>query len=188
MIQPNPSLRLFVGMALPADINSRLDDFVQRLKPLAQIRWSPAANFHVTTKFIGAWPQDRLDEMRNALATFEHGDPLKIAVRGLGFFPDVKRPHVFWAGIDGGEPLTLLASRTDEACSKLGVEREKRAYSPHLTLARIDSPGGLAPLHDALSKLPSAEFGEFDAGAFHLYLSQPGRGGSTYTSLAEFPL
>ena len=188
MIQPNPTLRLFAGIALPADINARLDDFVRRLKPLAQIRWSPAANFHVTTKFIGSWPQERLEELKKALATLASRGDFSIAIRGLGFFPNAKRPRVFWAGVEGGEALGQLATQTDEACAKLGVEPENRVYSPHLTLARIDGTARLEALQDALSKLSPAEFGEFRAGAFHLYRSQPGRGGSVYTPLAEFPL
>ncbi|HEY3839428.1 MAG TPA: RNA 2',3'-cyclic phosphodiesterase [Bryobacteraceae bacterium] len=188
MIQPNPQLRLFIGIALPSDINSSLDQLVKQLKPLAAIRWSPTANFHVTTKFIGAWPQERMEELKSTLASTAGSGAFAIAIRGLGFFPNAKRPRVFWAGVEGGEPLSRLASQTDQACARLGVEPEARAYSPHLTLARIDSPSRLGPLHVALSKLPSVEFGEFHVGVFHLYRSQAGRGGSVYTSLAEFPL
>jgi 2'-5' RNA ligase len=184
----SPKLRLFTGIAAPQEINARLDELVRRLKPLAHIRWSPASNFHITTKFIGAWPQDRLEDMKAALYDLKGSGPIEIAIRGLGFFPNANRPRVFWTGVEGGEALTSLASSTDQACAKLGVEPEKKPYSPHLTLARIDEPPGLGALHGALAKLASLEFGRFDASAFHLYLSQPGRGGSVYTSLAEFAL
>jgi RNA 2',3'-cyclic 3'-phosphodiesterase len=189
-------LRLFTGIEVPSAVNERLDELVRRLKPLAHIRWSPASNFHITTKFIGAWPQDRLDTMKQALAKLQGSGLFRIAIGGVGFFPNAHRPRIFWAGVEGGEPLATLASRTDEACAKLGVEPEKHAYSPHLTLARINTPSDLAGLHDAIAKEESkpagesacATFGEFDAGSFHLYLSQPGAHGSIYTSLAEFPL
>jgi len=181
-------LRLFTGIAAPQEINARLDDLVRRLKPLAQIRWSPASNFHITTKFIGWWPRVRLDEVKQALAAVNGGGPIRIAIQGLGFFPNAKAARVFWAGIEGGALLAGLASRTDEACAKLGIEPEKRPYSPHLTLARIDSPKGLSVLRTAVEQLGAAEFGSFLASEFHLYLSQPGRGGSVYTPLAEFPL
>jgi RNA 2',3'-cyclic 3'-phosphodiesterase len=183
-----PTLRLFTGIAAPPDIDSRLDDLIWRLKPLARIRWSPASNFHITTKFIGAWPQDRLHDMKTALATLMGVGTFRIGIGGLGFFPNARHPRIFWTGVEGGAPLASLASQTDQACAKLGVEQETKPYSPHLTLARIDSPAALSALHEALGKLPSAEFGEFEATAFHLYLSEAGRGGSVYTSLAEFPL
>ena len=181
-------LRLFTGIAVPPAINLRLDELVQRLKPLAQIRWSPASNFHITTKFIGAWPEERLDAMKQALATLQGGGSFRIAVRGLGFFPNARAARIFWVGIEGDPALTALASRTDQACAKLGVEAEKKSFSPHLTLARIDKPSGLAALHETLAREPAAEFGEFEASNFHLYLSSPGARGSIYTSLAEFAL
>ena len=188
-----PALRLFTGIAAPTEINLRLDELVRRLRPLARIRWSPASNFHITTKFIGAWPEDRLHDLKAALAGVTGGGIFKIAIRGLGFFPNARSPRIFWAGIEGGAALANLASRTDQVCAHLGIEPEKKPYAPHLTLARIDAPSQLASLHEALAKLPTTEFGAFDATAFHLYLSQTGlsqtgRGGSIYTSLAEFPL
>ena len=181
-------LRLFTGIAVPPAIHARLEDLVRSLKPLASIRWSPASNFHITTKFIGAWPQDRLDTVQQTLATLQGGGLFRIAVRGLGFYPDARRPQIFWAGIDGGAALATLASRTDEACAKLGVKPEKHAYSPHLTLARINAASDLDVLHEAMALNPNQDFGAFDAGCFHLYESRPGAHGSVYTSLAEFPL
>lgn len=183
-----PMLRLFTGIAAPPEINSSLDDFVRRLKPLARIRWSPASNFHITTKFIGAWAEERLDELKVALAAMPRSGAFRIAIRGFGFYPNPRNARIFWAGIEGGANLAELAARTDAVCGGLGIAVEKKPYSPHLTLARIDDPRGLTPLQNALSKDAGIEFGDFEARAFHLYLSQPGRGGSVYTSLAEFPL
>jgi 2'-5' RNA ligase len=181
-------LRLFTGIAAPAAINARLDDLVRRLKPLARIRWSPASNFHITTKFIGAWPQERLDALKEALAKLRGSGAIRIAIRGIGFFPNAQHPRIFWAGVEGGEALATLASQTDQACASLGVEAEKKPYSPHLTLARMNTPTDLGALHTAIAMEATSEFGEFVAGSFHLYLSQPGAHGSIYTSLAEFPL
>jgi 2'-5' RNA ligase len=183
-----PTLRLFAGIAAPHEINSRLAELVERLKPLARIRWSPASNFHITTKFIGAWPQDRLDEMKSSLSAVERNGEFPIAIRGLGFYPNARSPRVFWAGVEGGPPLANLASATDKVCARLGVEPEKRSYSPHLTLARIEPHTGLSALHGEVDKIATNEFGAFTARSFHLYLSRPGRAGSVYTSLAEFPL
>ncbi len=185
-------MRLFTGIAVPPAISARLDELVRRLKPLAAIRWSPASNFHITTKFIGAWPQYRLETMTQALAPLRGSGPFRIAVRGLGFYPHARSPRIFWAGVDGGPPLAALASRIDQACAKLGVKPENKTYSPHLTLARIDpektTRPGLDALREAVARDPDPQFGEFDAGSFHLYLSRPGSHGSVYTPLAEFPL
>lgn len=181
-------LRLFTGIAAPPEINSALDDFVRQLKPLAPIRWSPASNFHITTKFIGAWPEDRLEELKSALEAMPRSGSFFIAIRGYGFHPNARRPHVFYSNIDGGSALPALAERTNQACAGVGIDVEKKPYSPHLTLARIDSPRGLETLHAALARMGQPEFGRFDVRNFHLYLSRPGRSGSVYTSLAEFAL
>ena len=181
-------LRLFTGIAAPPEINSSLDEFVRRLKPLARIRWSPASNFHITTKFIGAWTEERLEQLKAALAAMPRAGGFRILIRGFGFYPNPRNARIFWTGIEAGGQLTELAARTDAVCGGLGIAVEKKPYSPHLTLARIDDPKGLAPLQNALARETEIEFGEFNARSFHLYLSKPGRGGSVYTFLAEFPL
>jgi 2'-5' RNA ligase len=185
---PSSNLRLFTGIATPRAVEARIDELVRQLKPLAAIRWSPTSNFHITTKFIGAWPEDRLQEIKDALAGVPRTGAFKIAIRGLGFFPDAQRPRSFWIGVDGGAELKSLASRIDQTCSQLGVVAEKKPYTPHLTLARTEPKAKLEALHMALEKMGSPLLGEFDATVFHLYLSQPGRSGAIYTSLEEFPL
>lgn len=62
-------MRLFTALDLPPEIVDRLGQLIARLKPVARIKWSPPANLHVTTKFIGEWPEERLDELKSALAS-----------------------------------------------------------------------------------------------------------------------
>jgi 2'-5' RNA ligase len=80
-----------------------------------------------------------------------------------------------------------LAAETDRATGALGVALETRAFSPHLTLARIKERLNLQPLREAIAGLPELEFGNFLAAGFYLYRSQLRPGGSVYTKLAEFP-
>ena len=83
---------------------------------------------------------------------------------------------------------TLIASTAVLTNATLGIAKESRAFSPHLTLARIKTPGRLTRLLAAVAKLPSLDFGRFVADRFYLYHSRPGPAGSVYTKLAEFPL
>jgi 2'-5' RNA ligase len=177
-------MRLFTAIDLPPEVTGRLDALITKLRPRANIRWSPAANLHITTKFIGQWPEERLAELQAALAGMGRRAPIPIRVSGLGFFPNRKSPHVFWAGVEAPAELTALARDTDLALAKLGVEPESREYSPHLTLARIKEtvPALTLGLEDV-----EADFGSFVADRFYLYLSKPGRSGSVYTKLSEFP-
>jgi RNA 2',3'-cyclic 3'-phosphodiesterase len=177
-------MRLFVAIDIPDDVKEALRAFVTRLRPLAKLQWSPLDNLHVTTKFIGDWPADRLDEIKHALEGVAAPEPLHISVRHLGWFPNERRPRVFWAGVDGGEALATLARSTEQAVAALGVPVEERDYSPHLTLARLRESVPLNDLQSKLRSLPVQNFGSFQASRFFLYQSAGGK----YTQLAGFPL
>jgi RNA 2',3'-cyclic 3'-phosphodiesterase len=175
-------MRLFTAIDLPPEIIGRLDAVIAKLRPRANIRWSPAANLHITTKFIGHWPEERLEELQAALAGIGRRAPIPIRVKGLGFYPNRKSPRVFWAGVEAPAELAALARDLDVALAKLGVEPESREYSPHLTLARMKETAPALTL-----ELEQPDFGSFVADRFYLYLSKPGRSGSVYTKLSEFP-
>jgi 2'-5' RNA ligase len=179
-------MRLFTALDLPAAVVRNLEDLLARLKPSARIQWSPPANMHITTKFIGEWPEERLGELEAALAGIAPRPPIAIRVRGLGFFPNPRAPRVFWCGIEA-PGLESLAADTDRAAAALGIPAEDRAFSPHLTLARNKERLNLDPLHKRIETLGALEFGEFEVREFYLYRSALRPGGSVYTKLAEFP-
>jgi 2'-5' RNA ligase len=180
------TMRLFTAVTLPQDVVTALTRLIDQLRPSARIRWSPASNLHITTKFIGEWPEERLGELRAALDSLPAREPIPIEVRGLGFFPNPHAPRVFWAAVHAGPELATLAQATSQALESLGVAAEKRPFSPHLTLARIKEPLPLATLQRAIASLPAADFGAFTADRFHLYLSQLNPGGSVYTKLSDY--
>ena len=176
-------MRLFTAIDLSPEVAGRLEALIAKLRPLARIRWSPAANLHITTKFVGQWPEERLPQLQAALAGIDRRTPIPIRISGLGFFPNQKSPKVFWAGVEAPVELGALARDTDSALATLGVEAEARVYSPHITLARIK---GAAPAL-TLGLPERVDFGSFVADRFYLYLSKPGPAGSVYTKLSEFP-
>jgi 2'-5' RNA ligase len=180
-------MRLFTGLDLPGDIVANLEELLRRLKPAARIHWSPPANLHVTTKFIGEWPDARLGELKAALGDLPVRDVIPVRIRRVGFFPNPNSARIFWCGIEAPR-LTELAADTDSATAALGVRREERPFSPHLTLARIKERVELHPLTEAIAALASLEFGSFEATSFYLYRSILRPTGSVYTKLAEFPL
>lgn len=180
-------MRLFTGLDLPPEVVGNLEELLRRLKPVARIQWSPPANLHVTTKFIGEWPEARLEELIAGLRGVPGRPPIEVSIRKVGFFPNPHSPRIFWCGIEA-PGLAELATETDAATAALGVEREKRVYSPHLTLARIKETLDLQPLRKAVAGLESLDFGGFEARSFFLYQSNLRPTGSVYTKLAEFPL
>jgi 2'-5' RNA ligase len=181
-------MRLFTGIAIPGAVIGNLEALLDRLRPAARINWSPPANLHITTKFIGEWPQDRLDEVIGKLRSILPGGDLQIAIQGLGWFPNPHNPRILWAAVKAPQRLKDLVQATEDALATLGIEREKKQYSPHLTLARIKEPVPLAPLRQAIAGLDSTDLGEFTASRFCLYQSRTNPSGSIYTELAEFPL
>lgn len=180
-------MRLFTAIDLPPAIIRNLAKLIDGLRPHARLRWQTADHFHITTKFIGEWPENRLDELTGTLEGVACREPFQIRVRGLGWFPNERAPRVFWAGIEADAGLRELARRIEEALAELGIAREERGYSPHLTLARVKEPAPLGNLHRAIAGLSSQEFGEYTADRFCLYLSELRPGGSVYTKLKEFP-
>jgi 2'-5' RNA ligase len=185
-------MRLFTAIDIPEDVRANLQALLGRWKPLARIQWSPVANLHITTKFIGEWPEARIEELKTALSAIPRKGAFEIAVRGLGWFPNDRRPRILWAGVvdrgadagaDAGASLANLARTTEQAVTVLGVPVEERPFSPHLTLARIREAVPLDALRSAIAQT-AADFGACRATEFFLYLSAGGK----YTRLAAFPL
>src|SRR5579862_8706987 len=121
-------MRLFTALDLPDEVIGRLDRLIARLKPTARIAWSPASNLHITTKFIGEWPEERLGELESALRGVPSHPPIEVHIHDVGFFPNERAARVFWAGIEA-RGLPELASETDRATTALGIASENRAYS-----------------------------------------------------------
>lgn len=180
-------MRLFTGIDLPEDVRDRLERLLMHLRPAAHLKWSPVYNLHVTLKFIGEWPEEKIPPLEAALRSIPRRAELPIEVKSLGWFPNTHHPRVFWAAVNGGDPLTTLARDTETALAPLGIAKEERAFTAHLTLARIKEPVPLQALRSAIEQLESVEFGSFLADRFYLFRSQPGAAGSIYTKLSEYP-
>jgi RNA 2',3'-cyclic 3'-phosphodiesterase len=187
-------VRLFVALEIPAAVRDNLATFITDMSDLSDrveqkgVRWVRPENLHVTLKFIGERPDAELDGIRSALSTV-HGDaPLEVRLRGLGFFPEERRPTVLWTGLDAAPNLPSLAGTIDDALATQGIKRENRAFLPHLTLARFAHPGVQKQLLAAIKQNSEHEFGSFRAREFHLIESKLKPSGAEYTSLASFPI
>ncbi|MGC1687338.1 MAG: RNA 2',3'-cyclic phosphodiesterase [Candidatus Acidiferrales bacterium] len=181
-------MRLFVALEIPEEIRRALALFIERLRNVARgSRWVRAEGLHVTLKFIGEMSPEKVPELETALARVGLSPPVDVRLRGGGFFPNERHPHIFWIGVEASPNLAELAAAIDAQTRKSGVEAERRAYSPHVTLARFKNEDGLPQLHEAVRVLEPLEFGEFHASEFHLIRSEPQAGGSRYTRLASFP-
>lgn len=180
-------MRLFTAIDIPADVKAALAALLDRLRLLADLRWIPVEKLHITTKFIGEWPQERLDELQRALAAVPSPGPVEIAIRQVGWLPNPRSARILYAGVEATETLTALAAATERAAEGAGVaaeNREDRIYRPHVTLARTRKRVPLDALKRALSEIELAAIGSYRASSFALYLSHAGK----YTKLQEFSL
>jgi len=192
-------MRFFVALDIDAEIRGRIAQFMDGVREFApDARWVAAESLHLTLKFIGEWPAERLDELKRTLAAV-HGQLTEITFSGTGFFPTPKSARVFWIGIRVGPELASLASAVDSATASLGIEKEQRAFTPHLTLARTGSGrpqrtssdrvnSSFRRLQEKLAAMPAPAFGTMSPREFFLYESKLSPKGAVYTQLASFPL
>jgi RNA 2',3'-cyclic 3'-phosphodiesterase len=185
-------VRLFVALEIPGTVRQNFAALLEELRSAAshagdkRPRWVRPENLHVTVKFIGQLPEGKLDDMRNALAAVRSPSAVAMNFCGLGFFPNEKRPRVFWAGLAASPNLSALARDVDRATASQGVPLETREFTPHLTLARFEPPGISETLRAAIQKNTAREFGSFRTTEFHLIESKTKPSGAEYTRLASF--
>jgi 2'-5' RNA ligase len=179
-------MRLFTAIDLPPETRLRLERLLSALRPEALIKWSPLDNLHITTKFIGEWPDSKLEELHTALAGLTPREPFEITLRELGWFPNERSPRVLWVGVDAGDAVHELAKETETRLKTLDIAMDERPFSPHLTLARIKGPVPLGRLRQRVTGLNSASLGSFRVTHFSLFRSDPGSNASIYRKLRDY--
>jgi 2'-5' RNA ligase len=193
-----PVLRAFIAIELDGAALGALGAVQQRLKkaPGAQhVNWVAPESMHLTLKFIGDLDSGRvaqvLEAMRHACAG---AAPFELTLEGLGAFPSLNRPNVVWAGV-GGRVASAggIARRLEDECAGLGIERESRPFSPHLTLGRVRreaSSDEQALVGESVRRLAAGvgEIGRFGVRAIHLMRSDLKPAGPVYSSLGEIAL
>ena len=181
-------MRVFVALDVPEPVRARLAEFSARMKKVCpNARWVRLEGVHITLKFIGEVSPEKLEQIRRALGELTNFGPIAVRFAGLGFFPGARRPGVFWAGVEADPKLAELAAAIEMKLAPLGIPPEKRAFHPHLTLARFESPQGTQALSAAVEALGAPEFGEETFREFHLYQSLLKRSGAEYTRLVTYP-
>lgn len=182
-------MRLFLALEISAAIRGAIESLIRELKTLDDSwKWVRAENLHVTLKFLGEVAAGKLPEIVEALRRPPTAGPVSLKFRGLGFFPNERRPRVLWVGTDSPQSLAGLAASVEAALANVGFSREEREFTPHLTLARSKQGTISSKLMDAIAKQSRQEFGTMDASTFHLIESRIKSAGPEYTTLELFPL
>jgi 2'-5' RNA ligase len=180
-------VRLFIAIEIPPIIRSAYASLLKDFRSIApQSKWVRAENLHVTLKFLGETESAKLGPLQDMLSAVRSPEPANLEFRGLGFFPNEKRPRVFWAGMEASPNLKTLAADIDQAAHRLGFPREERPFTPHLTLARFQSPGIPPKLPHAIQEKIAQSFGSLRTAEFHLIESKLKPTGAEYTTVQTF--
>lgn len=180
-------MRVFVAMDVPEEVQRNIAQVMKELAPAAQgARWVRTEGTHITLKFIGETSLEIVERVKTSLADLRSAAAVEMNFRGLGCFPNERRPRVLWAGMEASPNLAELAAEIEHRLSILGILREERAFRPHLTLARFKEPQSQPRLAAAMQKFSPQEFGATRTGEFHLYESKLRPSGAEYIRLATF--
>jgi RNA 2',3'-cyclic 3'-phosphodiesterase len=149
-IQP---VRCFVALDLPRPVRNHLLKVTGPLRDRYDIRWVTGDQIRMTLMFGGELPDQNADQITQLLENIDL-PPLSICLDSFGAFPPRGMPRVIWAGIGGDvDSISRLQAELAEQAEPLGFEREKRGFTPHVTLGRVQGQFGLLALIDQMKEL-----------------------------------
>jgi RNA 2',3'-cyclic 3'-phosphodiesterase len=185
-------MRLFVALDISVSVRENLAAIRKNFSSIdSQIRWVPAENLHVTLKFIGSVPPEKLQPIIEALGRVRVSKSVKLTFSGTGG----SRAGVYWVAIQGCAALEALAAEIDQCLQPLGIPKENRPFHPHVTVARFKDRKILNKLHelthenaiDGDGRYLKCEFGSMTSSEFHLMQSATLPTGPIYSKVQSFP-
>ncbi|MGC9333020.1 MAG: RNA 2',3'-cyclic phosphodiesterase [Anaerolineae bacterium] len=190
------TLRTFIAIELDGGLKedlARLQDHLQAEMPPRSVRWVRPEGIHLTLKFLGDTTPGQVEQVKEALARVAAGaGPITFGLGGVGCFPHTRRPRVVWVGLH--EPTGDLAHLRDAVeahVAPLGFPTEKRPFSPHLTLGRVQRHASNAEVRqvgEAVAASAIGDIGEMTATGLSYIRSKLTPGGAVYTTLARLEL
>jgi 2'-5' RNA ligase len=184
-------MRLFLAIPIDKQILSTLAGAVDKLRgSRGPVRWVRPEGMHLTLKFLGDTNEDRVESLVQAVSgTCRNIMPFPISVTGAGAYPNLRRPRVLWAGVvESSGTLKRLVKQVEEEAEKLGWERERREFSPHITIGRVKGNMNIARLTTAVKEIKDEHWGDQEVGELVLYSSKLRPGGAVYEKVHVFKL
>jgi len=175
-------LRLFVAIRPPEPVRDLLTDAMEGVPGL---RWQDDGQLHLTLRFVGEVERPLAEDLALALGKVRF-EPSEVRVAGVGRFEQRGR-GALWAGVEPRAPLAALAAKVERICVAVGLAPERRAFHPHITLARWGRTGAVS-LDPFLARHAALVSEPFTVDAFYLYQSHLGRDGAHYEAVCTFPL
>jgi len=184
-------VRLFVALNLPDSTRPEVYEAIAPLRRAApSVRWVLPETLHITLKFLGEVPTQDLEQVLHSLrGAAGSAREFTLQLGGLGAFPNLRRPRVFWLGASGAGALPDLQARVESELETLGFEREARPFHPHLTLGRVGQPLPSEELRQAERATAEVEYQTaVEVRSVELMQSRLSRGGARYEIVERVPL
>ncbi len=183
------AVRCFVALDLPDPVYRHLADVTVPLRDRYDVKWVHPEDMHMTLLFAGDLTDPDVDDLIDAVMDIDI-PPLSLRLQRLGHFPPRAVPRVLWAGVGGDiEALDRLHGDLEAAATDLGIERDRRGFTPHVTLGRVTSDFGALAMVDALQRLgDDLKQKPFAPRALTVYSSELRPTGPIYRALLERPV
>ena len=186
-------MRAFVAVDLAEEVLAEIEKFVARVGArLPGARFAVPKNLHLTLRFLGESDERKIATLSDSLESIgSRYRPFTLRYRGIGFFPSARRPRIFWVGLDDPPEELLNIQKDVEAAARLaGFEPERRAFSPHLTLARFRNrrPRPHPRFQEIVREFEKQDFGTSRVSGLVLYQSILKREGAEYQALSRLVL
>jgi len=185
-------MRLFVALEIPEAVRENLAAIRDNFSSIgSKLRWVPPENLHVTLKFIGSVPAEKLEAIIEALRRVRVDKSVKLNFSGMGG----SAAGVYWAAIEPCPALEKLAADIDRCLEPIGISKEDRAFHPHVTVARFKDRGILKKINELThenavhgdGRSPKSDFGSMTATEFQLIESTTLPAGPIYSKVQSFP-
>ncbi len=184
-------MRTFIAIEIPDETRKEMTEAQQRLKGSGvEASWPRPEGIHLTLKFLGEVPETRITEIMDGIRHSVQGiAPFRLDVGGIGTFPGPKNARVVWIGLSGDtETLKRLQAAVEDSMARLGLERDDRPFTPHLTIGRIKYIRSRDRWLKTLEETRDIKLSGFDVTSISLMKSELKSSGAVYTELGRAEL
>ncbi len=199
------TIRSFIAININDSLRGKIGDIVNGLvETNADVRWVKSENLHITLKFLGNINEEEIQLIKDVLMKVSSKYySFGILLENIGCFPNIKRPRIIWIGIRDSSAIIQIYKDIDKMLFKAGFEKEKKAFSPHITIGRVKSMNGYIKVKDKIKtlninnkekpeinhvQLTDFIFGNMTMNSLSLMRSDLSRSGAKYTLIEDFPL
>jgi 2'-5' RNA ligase len=185
------TFRAFIAVDLPESVKSFLSEAQEALKSYGfGVKWVRPQNIHLTLKFLGDTATADTDKIAEAMTLAAMNCPIvSLTAKGIGVFPNVRRPRVIWAGLNGRvQTLANLQQTLNAHLANLGFATDTRAFKSHLTLGRVKGKIALDKMIAAIDNLKEFESESFETREVILFKSELRPSGAVYTRVQAIAL